>query len=425
MTRFPDYDIIFMALARWDGPYSSTAYSLAKELSKHTRVFYVDNPITLKEYVKKRNDPKIVKRKNALFFGTDFFTDPDPAHPNLFAVTPRVTLPINWLSPGALYDTLARFNDASLARTLNQLVRIFGIRKYVLINSFNPLYGKFMELTIKPLLTVYQSVDDIGHVPYMSKHGVRLENEAVSKADFTIVTSSELKRSKSAFSDKVFLLPNAADVSLFRKAAQEKLPVPVEIQRLGDKKIICYTGNICQRLDYELLKHVATVHSDKVLLMIGPTSTNDYETSGLNKLPNVVFTGRKRIEELPAYLQHSHCCVIPFLCNQLTKSIYPLKINEYLSAGKPVVTTNFSEDIQGFGKVAYIAENHQEFATHVGRAIENDSEARKVERIVFSASNNWEARAHHFIDLTVEFLKHNDRGAGKRERREQSRVVYG
>jgi glycosyltransferase involved in cell wall biosynthesis len=221
------------------------------------------------------------------------------------------------------------------------------------------------------------------------------------------------------------LLPNAANVNLFRQAMKESLPVPPEIAALNGKKVICYTGNICQRLDYELLKKVALFHGDKILLMVGPMARKDYETSGLSKLPNVVFTGPKKIHELPAYLQHSHCCIIPFLCNQLTKSIYPLKINEYLSAGKPVVTTNFSEDILSFQDVADVSKNHTEFVNLIEKAIGEDSDSAKIERMLFSSSNNWEARAHHFIDLTVEFLKHNDRRAGKPERRERTEPTYG
>lgn len=405
-----DIDIIIFALARWDAPYSSTAYSLAKALSQHVRVFYVDNPFTIKDYITHRKTAGIAFRKQALWKGKDLFLRPDKNYPNLVAVTPRLTLSINWLPPGLVYDTFSRINDHAMSYAVNETCRSFNIKKYILLNSFNPLVGRYLNLSVKPLLTVYQSVDDISHSNYVRKHGPRLEEEAIRKADFTIVTSSELERLKSAISKDVVLLPNAADTTCFNRAVTENLQIPKEIHSLpADKKIICYTGNICHRLDYELLMAIATQHHDKILLMVGPLANDLCKTSGLADLPNVVFAGRKHIDDLPAYLKYSHCCIIPFLCNRLTKSIYPLKINEYLAAGKPVVSTAFSADIQSFENVAYISKSHADFIANIETAINTDTEDLVKQRVEFSSGNNWDARAHHFIELTAKYLSENDR----------------
>ena len=405
-----DVDIIFFALARWDGPYSSTAYSLAKALSKHVRVFYVDNPFTVKDYIQNRKSAGIAFRKHALLQGKDIFLRPDKNYPNLVTVTPRLTLSINWLPSGIVYDTCAKINDLAMTHAVNETCRSFNIKKYILVNSFNPLVGRYVNFAVKPLLTIYQSVDDIAHSEYVRKHGPRLEDQAIRKADFTIVTSSELERLKSAISSDVILLPNAANTACFNRAITEDLEKPKEIADLpADKKIICYTGNICHRLDYELLVSIATQHADKMLLMVGPLSSDQYKTSGLADLPNVVFAGRKLIDDLPAYLKYSDCCIIPFLCNTLTKSIYPLKINEYLAAGKPVVSTAFSADIQSFENVAHVSKNHADFIANIETAISTDTEELVKQRVEFSSGNNWDARAQRFIELTAKYLSENDR----------------
>lgn len=404
--RTPDYDIIMLALPRWDGQYSSTAYSLAQALSAHTRVFYIDNPFTYKDYLTQRKSAQILKRKSALLKGKNIFTNPVEGNPNLVAVTPELTLPINWLSAGRLYDTLSKWNDRILFRALRNTIATYGIRKFVFINSFNPLFARNFPSDFRPMLNIYHCVDDISKSEYISKHGTRLESFAVRKADFTLVTSMELKRLKEVDSAKVYYHPNAANVELFQQAYFNKLPRPSEFDQVpAGSKVIFYMGNICHRLDYELLKKIAILHKDKFLVMVGPRTNENYRKAGLDTLPNVIFTGSKPLQSLPAYVASSDCCIIPFLCIPLTKSIYPLKINEYLSAGKPVVTTDFSEDIVNFAQVAFVSSSHQAFLDNIQTALDTNSAELARARVDYASANNWHARASQLLEIVDANLK--------------------
>jgi teichuronic acid biosynthesis glycosyltransferase TuaH len=310
------------------------------------------------------------------------------------------------MSKGFLYDTASRLNDSIVSKAVDKTIKEFNIRKYIFINCFNPHFGRYFKLKTEPFMRMYYNVDDMSQGPYVKKHGVYLETEAMRRAEITLVTSTELKKLSARYSKNVVLLPNAANVKLFQNAVTKTLPVPAEIRSvLNHKKIIAYIGNICHRLDYDLLVKVSREHSDKVLLMIGPFANDNYATSGLNTMPNVIFAGKKNLDELPNYLQYSDCCIIPFLCNQLTKSIYPLKINEYLSAGKPVVTTNFSEDIRAFGDIIQVSDTHEEFVNNISKAIATDSEELIQKRIVRAMPNSWEDRAQQFIGIVEEFLQ--------------------
>lgn len=393
------FDIIILALARWDGRYSSTAYSLAKELSRHARVFYIDNPFTYKDFLLERSNQQIKKRKDALLKGTHSFSMPERDFPNLIVATPRLVYPVNWLPPGQLYKKLSRVNDRIVYEVIEKLIHEYDVKKFVFINSFNPLYGNSFPATFSPALRIYQCVDDISNSDYISKHGTYLEAEAVRNADVTLVTSMELKRLKSREAKLVYYLPNAADVRLFNEASRSGGNRPAELMKIpSDKKIVFYMGNICQRIDYELLVTLSGI-KDYYLLMVGPQTHDLYRNAGLDKMDNVVFTGRKDLRDLPSYLRFADCCIIPFLRTPLTRSIYPLKINEYLAAGKPVVTTDFSEDIINFGDVALVSKTHDEFIGNVAKAIQSDSAEMQRQRMGYVAGNNWQARAAELLKL--------------------------
>jgi hypothetical protein len=86
------------------------------------------------------------------------------------------------------------------------------------------------------------------------------------------------------------------------------------------------------------------------------------------------------------------CVLIPFLCNTLTASIYPLKINEYLAAGKAVVSTAFSDDIQGFSEYIYLAQDHTAFIGQIERALQENDSTMVQNRSALAETNSWAAR---------------------------------
>ncbi len=374
-------DIICFSLSRWDSPISSPAVALAKTFSKTNRVFFIEHPYSWKDLITKK---KILNKRP--------YRDG-----NVVVITPPVVLPINFIREGALYNRLSNYNNAILLRTLRTIIHEMNIDRYLFINFFDPYFLRSIPEDIKPVKFVYQCMDDMSQVAYTRKHGVRLEEEIIRHADITLCTSMELTKLKSAFSPNVYFHPNAADVNLFKTAFGNELPRPADVPT--GKKIIGFTGSIEYRTDFSLLKNVAYYHSDKLIYLVGPVYEEEHKQAGLDQMENVIFAGPRKIEELPAYLQCFDCCIIPYKKNILTKSIYPLKINEYLAAGKPVVTTDFSDDIISFSDVAYVSNDRESFITLIDRAIQEDNVHKKHQRLARARLNSWENRVAEFWKL--------------------------
>jgi teichuronic acid biosynthesis glycosyltransferase TuaH len=391
-------DIICFSLSRWDSAISSPALSLAKEFAKKNRVFYIDHPFSWKDFVTERNTPAIKSRKKALLGGKNIYSNPPVLPSNITVVTTRLTIPINFLPPGVLYNQLSKINDGIVLDVIRRVIRDHNLKDFIYVNFFDPYFVRSLPPDIKPLRSIYQSMDDISQVAYSNRHGTRLEEEIIRNFDYTLCTSKELTRLKSAFSKNVYFHPNAADITIFNRAATELLPRPAELKDIKTK-IIGFTGSLEYRSDFELLRKLAVHHSDKTLVFVGPIQTEEHIAVGLDKLPNVIFTGPKHITQLPEYLQHFDCVLIPFRKTVLTKSIYPLKINEYLAAGRPVIATHFSEDIYTFHDVAYVVDSHEEFIVAIDTAIAEDSEEKKQARMKVAATNTWTARVERFWEI--------------------------
>ncbi len=394
----PKCDIICFSLSRWDSPISSPALSLAKEFARNNRVFYIEHPYSWKDYFKLKNTPEVLRRKEALLKGRKVFTNPPELPSKLTIVTPQVTVPINSLPPGVVYNRFSAINDKIILKVIRKLIREYDVRDYIYLNFFDPYFLQQLPPDLHPARTVYQSMDDISQVAYSRRHGLRLEEAIIRNFDYTLCTSKELVRLKSPFSPNVYFHPNAADISIFAKAATENLPRPPDLPE-DNRKIIGFTGSIEYRSDFELLKKIAEKHTDKILFFVGPVNTDEHRTTGLDQLPNVFFAGPRKIEELPAYLRYFDVAIIPYRKTVLTKSIYPLKINEYLAAGKPVVSTHFSEDIYSFRDVAYVTGSHEEFLAAIDTAINSDDASGRSARMKVAASNTWTSRVQQFWEI--------------------------
>jgi len=394
MTQTPPYDIVFFSLFRTDNPYSSISLSMAKELAKTNRVFYVNHPYSVLDVWRglRAGDPFLRKRLSGMLLGRVGYEHLEAIPENFTAVQPPLTLPVNWLPKGFVYKVFQRFNNGIVLRAIRRVLRDHTVKKYIYINCYDPFFAGSLPAKMGAALHIYHCIDDITQNAYTNKHGTALENEAIGRADLTFVTSTNLQKLKAPFSDRIVLYFNAADVSVFHQVISNKYPRP-DLLSGRPGKVIGFIGNLDDlRIDYPLLKKIAGAYPDHTLLLVGPVNSSGPADIGLDRCPNVVFAGSRPLAQLPPLLQHMDCVLIPFLCNTLTRSIYPLKINEYLAAGKPVVSTAFSEDIRGFSDCIYLAENEAEFIVQIEQALGPQDPVQVQQRLDIANENTWEAR---------------------------------
>lgn len=381
--------IVFQALPKWDSNYNSTALTISKMLSEKRKVFYVEHPFSYLDSLKPGKKSQTRERVSGIY------EYPFKGNRNFIVIHPPFTLPLNSLPDGKLYSFLKKQYIKSLWKYIDETLMSFGISEFGYVNSFDPVYFEF-ESKLVCRFKIYHSVDLISGEPYIAKHGVKAEFKASKQADRVITTSEPLRERLTAYNSKTKCIPNAVDFELFSNS----LPKPEEYEYSTRKKMV-YTGNIGLRIDYPVIERIAKEFPDLDIFMVGPKDPSYFKGQDLEKINNVHFLGSKSMNELPAYIQHADFCFIPFNCTELTRHIYPLKLNEYLSGGKPIISSNFT-DFGEFDQVLNVYKSKEEAVELVRTQLKQEEDLLIDRRIELASSNTWNHRFSMWRELVEE-----------------------
>lgn len=388
--------LVIFPLAKWDAPYSSTTFSLAKEFSKNNKVIYVDAPVTLKDLLFNLKRPDIKRRISRLIKGEYIqqFND------NLSICYLPPVIPINFLSQGRIYRFFKAINERIVFKFLRKRLSKLGHEKYIYVNIFNPFYNH--KSYLRPLINIYYTVDNIAKSSYIHKHGVWLEKQSISSSDISLGTSLMLVNKNKKINPNFFYLPNATSLKIFDPTKSYRKPD--ELHNITSQ-IIIFTGHLDKRTDLSLLHSILENNKDKTVVIVGLISLKEDTLQKLKSFNNIQFVPPKPIEALPAFLFYADCAIIPYKNNELTNSIYPLKINEYLAMGIPVVSTCFSEDIMQFNTVISLTDDADNFCQLINYEINHNSPEKQDQRKDVAKSNTWEKRVEKFWEIINRHLK--------------------
>ena len=369
--------IICHSFPAWDTPYIKSTVELMMRLSATHRVIFIDYHYTLKDLITNQFAPK-----NKLLGKGGRWRKVKTKYGEIEVYNFPPILPINWIGNKWAFDKMARLNASLIKKHIRKFQKANGLENATLINAFNPVYGALCQDAWKVNQQIYYCYDEISGTQWAGKHGASYEQQYLQNVDKVIVTSEGLKKTKAAFNPNCHVVKNGVNLSVFQQETASK----------SKSKHIAYIGAVDERIDQDLVAHLATEFSEYTFDFYGPVKVNIAEQ------PNLNFHGAIPQEQLPLVLEEAAACIIPFVKNNLTEAIYPLKVNEYLAMGKPVVSTAFA-DLSDFEKVIATGNNHEAFADALRKEIRYNSRARIQKRIDFAKQNDWEKRTEEFLQL--------------------------
>jgi teichuronic acid biosynthesis glycosyltransferase TuaH len=310
-----DPDIVWIANKSWED--FGIDQRMVKEMDRYARILWVDPPVS----------PATATRRR---FGVA-----RTVRPTLSQINKRLIR----LTPAALPGMTrvgVRASTAPLVRAQVRwaLQRTGTLPVAVVSTSLIDVLGRWGNGVVNAL---HGTDDYVAGAELMGLSARRLraqEQQALKQADVVTALSPALAERWSALRGRpVPLIPNGCTpvkVRAYSAASAIKLlPRPV----------VGLVGRLNARIDLDIVEAIAD--SGFSLLIVGPHNPQwePRRFSALTARSVVHYVGRVPEDEVPAYIAATDIGITPYVDSPFNRASFPLKTLDYLSAGRPAVTT--------------------------------------------------------------------------------------
>lgn len=234
----------------------------------------------------------------------------------------------------------------------------------------------------------YDLLDQLEFFADTDEKTVEAHYAVLERADIVTYSAEMLHKYVQSRKDAI-LLPNASNLSDFI-SNKDHNNSKVKIPNKKNRKIVGYFGAVEEWFDAELVNELAANNKDLLFVIIGQVSQN----VNLAKEDNILLLGKIEYSKLVNYASQFDVAIIPFIVNDLTNCVSPVKYFEYRALNLPVVTTPIHEMKcyqNQYGM--FLAETVTQFELSIKDALNIDRDKMKAESQGFVLENQWFNRA--------------------------------
>ena len=279
------------------------------------------------------------------------------------------------------------FNEMAARRHIRSVAGSLGMKEPIL--WLNPHSAAHMAGRMNEKAVIYDITDDWAMAPSFSEWERKLiveqDRNLCARADLVIVCSEALEKSRRARCKRLLRLPNGVDSEHYAS-----IPGSAETNRWA-RPVFGYTGTIhADRFDVELVAGLAASFAEGSVVLVGPNHLTAGDKKKLAAHENIHITGPVPYAEIAGVMAQFDVCIVPHVETTFTNSLNPLKLWEYLAAGKPIVSTNVA-GFSSYPRLCRIASGVDAFARACGKAL-GENGAHQAERRTEARKHSWDQR---------------------------------
>lgn len=378
----------------WNADNRTSSHHIARELARHHRVVYFECPGLRTPRATGRD-----LRRSVTMIRTAL-ARPRPIA-NHMTVSTLLQIPLHG-RPG-----LKRLNSAVMLGQVRRTMRHLRVRRPLAWFGqphLTPLLGRMGEI-----LDVYYCIDDFAALPGVDPPAVRaMDEEMTRRAHVVFVASRPMLDRKRGQAARLHLNPHGVDHAHFARSLDAATPIAAEVAALP-RPVVGYIGLVERWLDLDLLGAIAAARPQWSFVLVGRLAV---EPNGVDRLPNVHLLGPRPYERLPEYARGFDVALMPYLLNDQVLHSNPIKLREYLAAGRPVVSVPVPE-VERFAEVVHLARGPEGFLRAIEDALGERDPAAARRRSEYVRPMSWEACVHRAMEIVEATLAERNAAAAE------------
>lgn len=306
---------------------------IAEELSKYHKVFFIEPSIS---YIK------------SLLEGNDLYKYNEfRVNDNLKVIRPsgKFRLPkifevIDILRMNCIYDRI-------------QMKRLLSICDIIWIGS--PIYYSIFKGT-KNKKIIYDKMDDYEYLTQnkiLKKVIRKNEQNLVRDADIIFTSAQVFYDTIKKVNNNVCLLKNAVESSLYNNSSNNEVVNYINKLKKNNKTVFGYIGTIGNWFDYEAVSKIVNYNKNFHIVLVGFNKLEKISS------PNLHYFGSVDKSKIPNIINSFDYCLYNFRINDFLNTIDPVKIYEYISLNKKVISVR-SIETERFEGLVNLYDNYDE-----------------------------------------------------------------
>lgn len=295
---------------------------------------------------------------------------------------------------------------SKIIKAINKVLLRYQLRKivnnydYIWItdaNDYDLIKGNIDDKKI-----IYDCMDDYIEFPnckkneeYIDKY-VKNERKLLKKS-YCVFTSSEylrnvlFKRYHEIKSREIYVINNAVSKRLLEKRKTENKESR-ENKENKERKIITYIGTISNWMDWNIILKSLDVCKNIEYHFYGPCEVD------IPRYKNILYKGIASQEDIFSIMNKSDLLIMPFVVNDLIRSVNPVKLYEYILSEVPVLACRY-EETEKFKDYVYLYRDEVEYINFIKKLSSEELKAKSENGVDFVKNNTWETRANEVLNI--------------------------